>query len=602
MTVSRFTCTAALAGAVLLASSLGAAAGEGLAWQGWSSELFKRAKAENRFVLLDLEAVWCHWCHVMEQTTYADAKVQGLMAQRYIPVRVDQDANPDLAARYGDWGWPATIVFAPDGSEIVKLRGYRTPEQMQSLLQAIIDDPSPGPSVFSLPDVTPASTPLLPASRSAELGAAWRESYDAVNAGWGDVHKFVPVEGMDLALALSDAGDKDREREARATLDQGLNLIDPVWGGNYQYSDEADWRSPHFEKIMQFQANGLRQYSAAYARWNDPRYLAAARSIERYLTGFLLSPEGAFYVSQDADLSHTVDGHAFYALDDQGRRKLGMPRIDQHLYARENGWAISGLLGLYNVTGDTTTLATAERAYAWIVSNRALPDGGFRHDTADRGGPYLGDSLAMGQAALDLYGATGKRTYLEVAIGTARFIGTTFKSSAGFATAKAEPASEGVFAKPTVLFDEAVAVARFLNLVYRVSGVEAFKELSEHAGRYLASDVITGVSGYAAGVLTANAELNIDPVHLTVVGPKDSPEAQRLHAAARRMPAVYKRLDWWDPREGAMLNPDVLYPELDTPALFACSNRICSQPVFAAAEIAPVLARMMALRQPAAAP
>src|ERR1043166_5023051 len=65
-------------------------------WNSWSDELFSRATAEKRFVILDLEAVWCHWCHVMEKTTYADPEVQSLLAEKYIPVRVDQDANPDL--------------------------------------------------------------------------------------------------------------------------------------------------------------------------------------------------------------------------------------------------------------------------------------------------------------------------------------------------------------------------------------------------------------------------------------------------------------------------------------------------------------------------
>ena len=93
---------------------------------------------------------------------------------------------------------------------------------------------------------------------------------------------------------------------------------------------------------MSFQAQYLRQYSQAYALWKDPKYLAAARDIERYLATFLTSPDGAFYVSQDADLDHDTDGHKYYALSDAERRKLGMPRIDTNLYARENGWAIWG--------------------------------------------------------------------------------------------------------------------------------------------------------------------------------------------------------------------------------------------------------------------
>ena len=138
-------------------------------------------------------------------------------------------------------------------------------------------------------------------------------------------------------------------------------------------------------------------------------------SVGRYLTSFLQSPDGAFYVSQDADLDRDTDGHSYYALGDKDRRKLGLPRIDSHIYARENGWAISGLAALYGVTNDPKILAIAEKTAAWVNGHRALPDGGFRHDDKDRGGPYLGDTLAMGQAFLDLYAATGNRDWLTAA-------------------------------------------------------------------------------------------------------------------------------------------------------------------------------------------
>src|SRR5436190_15010626 len=122
----------------------------------------------------------------------------------------------------------------------------------------------------------------------------------------------------------------------------------------------CDWSSDVCSSdLMSFQAQYLRQYSQAYALWKDPKYLAAAGNIERYLAAFLTSPEGAFYVSQDADLDHDIDGHTYYALSDSERRKLGMPRIDKNLYARENGWAISGLSAFYNVTNDAKALEIA---------------------------------------------------------------------------------------------------------------------------------------------------------------------------------------------------------------------------------------------------
>ena len=121
---------------VLLARSLAnAAPSSPIVWQGWSDNVFDQAKREHKFVLLDLEAVWCHWCHVMDETTYSDPQVIALM-QSEVHCRARRSGlPPDLSNRYEDYGWPATVVFAADGSEIVKRQGYIEPKEMIALLQ-----------------------------------------------------------------------------------------------------------------------------------------------------------------------------------------------------------------------------------------------------------------------------------------------------------------------------------------------------------------------------------------------------------------------------------------------------------------------------------
>jgi uncharacterized protein len=571
-------------------------ASEPVKWNGWDNDLFARATAEKRFVILDLEAVWCHWCHVMEKTTYADPEVENLLASKYLPVRVDQDANPDLSSRYGDWGWPATIVFGPDGTEIAKIRGYIEPERMQALLKAVIDDPSPGPSVGEAFEVKPSASAFLTKEQRATLTRNYDESYEDKIGGWGDGQKYIDADSMDYALSRAESGDAVATARARQTLDAATALIDPVWGGVFQYSEAGSWAHPHFEKIMSFQGQYIRQYSQAYALWKDPRYLAAARDIEGYLTSFLASPDGAFYVSQDADLDHDTDGHKYYALGDADRRKLGMPRIDNNIYARENGWAISGLVAFYDVTNDPKVLAIAEKAAKWVNDNRALPGGGFRHGDKDRGGPYLGDSLAMGQAFLDLYAATGNRDWLTAAARAGDYVGATFRDTAGgFLTSKTSEAKAGVFAKPAKLVDDQIQVARFMNLLNRYFGNESYREQAAHAMRYLTS-ASADMPRPLPGVLLADEELAVEPTHMTIVGQKDDARAQALHTVARAFPARYKRLEWLDLREGKLPNADVEYPDLGEPAAFACSNRICSYPSFSAAELDATVKQMAKLK------
>lgn len=587
----------AFAIAVLAASPSFAA---GIKWSEWNEDLFARAAAEKRFVILDLEAVWCHWCHVMEKTTYADPEVMELLASKYLPVRVDQDANPDLSSRYGDWGWPATIIFGPDGTEIAKLRGYIEPARMQALLKAIIDDPSPGPSVGEAFEVKPSASTFLVKAQRDDLIKKYDESYEEKLGGWGDFQKYIDADSLDYAMSRAEAGDAVAIKRVRQTLDAAIALIDPVWGGVYQYSEGGSWTRLHFEKIMSFQAQYLRQYSQAYALWKDPKYLAAARNIERYLAAFMSSPDGAFYVSQDADLNHDIDGHKFYALDDAGRRKLGMPRIDKNLYARENGWAISGLTAFYNVTNDPKVLGIAERAANWVNDNRARPDGGFNHGKKDRGGPFLGDTLAMGQAFLDLYAATGKREWLASAAKAGDFVATFKDETGGFLSSKTSEAKVGALAKPAKLIDDQIQIARFMNLLNRYFGSEAYREHASHAMRYLigaSAEMIRPLPG----VLLADEELGIEPTHMTIVGPKNDPRAETLHALARALPARYKRLEWLDSREGKLPNPDVEYPDLDQPAAFACSNRICSFPSFNAKELEETVKQMAKLKPSRAA-
>src|SRR5262245_22776654 len=129
-----FRALVAVAGLATSAASPAAPVQEAITWQDWSDAAFARAQRERRLVLLDLGAAWCHWCHVMDATTYRDAEVARLIADRFVPVKVDQDTRPDLANRYEDYGWPATVVFDGAGRELVKMRGYIPPERMRALL------------------------------------------------------------------------------------------------------------------------------------------------------------------------------------------------------------------------------------------------------------------------------------------------------------------------------------------------------------------------------------------------------------------------------------------------------------------------------------
>jgi uncharacterized protein YyaL (SSP411 family) len=554
-------------------------------WEPWSEDVFQRAAREHRFVLMDLEAVWCHWCHVMSETTYRDPEVRALIASRYIAVRVDQDSRPDISRRYEQYGWPATVVFNADGTEIVKRRGYIPPELMTSMLKAIIVDPSPVKYQEMQEPTQFAASPLLDTATRTQLEKSYYATYDPKLGAFRQNQKFIDRDTIEYGLLRASQGGARATRMTKKTLDEALQLVDPVWGGAYQYSTDGDWRHPHYEKIMSVQAADMHAYTLAYLEFHDARYLAAARAIARYVHEFLTAPDGALYTSQDADLVRGEHSAAFFALNDAERRKQGIPRIDRNSYARENGWMIQSLAALYAASGQREYLDSALSAADWICANRALSGGGFAHSAKDAAGPYLEDTLSMGRAFLALYEASADRKWLARAEGAANFIDAHFRDAAqpGYVSAASAPQSK---LKPVKTQDENIQLVLFGNLLARYSGVERYRQSAEYAMRYLATPQVALSALSNPGVLEAAQELAIDPTHLTIVARKDDPQAAALFRAALVYPAAYRRIEWWDTREGRMPNADVQYPQLSRAAAFVCTNNTCSLPIFDTAGIA----------------
>lgn len=545
-------------------------------WQPWSPALFERAQAEHKFVFLYLEAVWCHWCHVMQAKTFTDPAVQQALRSDYLVARVDHDADPLLANRYRDWGWPALIFLAPDGTEIVKRAGYIAPEPFLRLLKAIVADPSP--ETATTPATAPVSdnSTLPPALRQA-LRQSHRDSYDPELGGLKLAQKFLDRDSVEYALVRAAAGDADEAARARQTLDAARSLIDPVWGGMYQYSTGGVWSNPHYEKIMRTQAGALRIYALAWAQFQRRADLISAQAIRDYLLNFLRGPDGAFYVSQDADLVRGEKAHGYFVLNDAARRKRGMPRIDTHQYAQENGQAIEALAALAEYSGDTLAADAALAAAHWVIAERSLPGGGYAHGSDDAGGPYLGDSLAMSRAFLALYRVTADRQWLDRATESALFIDRSFRGSGG-GYLTAVPGAAPVASLPDV--DENIGAARHYALLAHYTGMPAFRAAAEHAMRFLATPAVVRSRLTDPGILLADDALAHDPTHLTVVGPHDSKDAAVLYQVALRQPGAYKRVEWWDRRKGPLPNQDVEYPLIDRAAGYVCANGRCSLPSF----------------------
>jgi uncharacterized protein YyaL (SSP411 family) len=465
--------------AVDIAKAREKALGQGFSWSPYENASFAKAKAEGRYILIDGAAEWCHWCHVMDETTYRDPEIGRMIREKFVAVRVDIDARPDFAERYGQWGWPATILLSPDAEEVGKFRGYIAPDALRATLEGILRTGPRGPAAGVI-DLTarPAAVDALPwvASRSTlDLDDWW----DAAEGGWG-THQKAPIgANIEFEWVRASHGDDDARARALLTLDKERALLDPVWGGLYQYSAASDWDSPHFEKLMTVQAAGIEARARAVLLTKDAAALADARAIASYVGGFLSAPDGGFYANQDADVgAHDrerpfVDGHTFYARDDAGRRALGLPWVDSHVYGRENGLAIAALAALYEASGDSAFLARAQKAADAVLATHVLADGTVLHDASKQDGPFfLADAAALGRGLARLAQVTGNARYRTAAAKIVAAMEKNFADAASGALFEAtqDPNAAGVFGRRGIPFVHNVVAARAFALAGKLEG------------------------------------------------------------------------------------------------------------------------------------
>jgi uncharacterized protein YyaL (SSP411 family) len=256
-----------------------------------------------------------------------------------------------------------------------------------------------------------------------------------------------------------------------------------------------------------------------------------------------------------------------------------VPRIDKHIYSRENGLAIAALLAWFDADGAPELFAQASAAAEWITAHRLLSKGVFAHgEGVEPGGPYLSDTLEMGKAYLALYASSGDRRWLDRAAAAADAMLSAFYQNGALVTA----APEHAVLSPAPVLDENIRAARFLNLLSYYRGDERYRASALGLIPYLVREDAQIESINDSGLLLVEQELSDTPLHLTIVGAKNDPAAQDLFKAGRKIFSTYKRLEWWDKAEGNLPNPDVTYPQLPRAAAFVCTNKRCSLPAFTA--------------------
>src|SRR3954471_10569626 len=323
-------------------SYLRSAAHQPIRWHEWGEAAFALAKRENKPILLDIGAVWCHWCHVMDRESYENPALAAIVNEHFVAIKVDRDERPDVDSRYqaavqaisGQGGWPLTVFLTPDGKPFYG-GTYFPPDDhygrpgFSRVLLAISEAfttkhaevAQSAEQLLAVISQTEAfagrGRDLSPAVMQAAIDAVVRSAekmFDAENGGFGSAPKFPHSSAIDVLLDRYARGESTLKDIIDLTLTKMAHggVYDQIAGGFHRYSVDAQWIVPHFEKMSYDNSELLKNYVRAYQALGEPFFAFIATDIIRWMDAWLSDRErGGFYASQDADISLDDDGDHF---------------------------------------------------------------------------------------------------------------------------------------------------------------------------------------------------------------------------------------------------------------------------------------------------
>jgi hypothetical protein len=316
-------------------------------WHAWGDEAFARAQTEDKPILLDIGAVWCHWCHVMDRESYEDPALAEIINEHFIAIKVDRDERPDVDARYqaavsaisGQGGWPLTAILTPDGrpyfggTYFPRDDRYGRPGFARVLLtmaavwkdrrEEALDSAASVMAAIEENENFSGRGGALNFTLSEKIAASALNQFDSRYGGFGTQPKFPHPAALDLMMQI--ACRKDESSKTRFDLLNAVSttllkmgrggVYDQLAGGFHRYSVDERWIVPHFEKMLYDNSELLKNYIHAARIFTgvDAEELAEkAREIVHWLDTTMTDRErGGFYASQDADINLDDDGDYF---------------------------------------------------------------------------------------------------------------------------------------------------------------------------------------------------------------------------------------------------------------------------------------------------
>ena len=467
-------------------------------WYPWGEEALARAKAEDKPIFLSVGYSTCYWCHVMERLVFSDPEIAAQMNVSFINIKVDREERPDidriymlatqLTTRHG--GWPNSVFLTPDQEpffagtyfppeplpgrpsfpQVLDFTRQRWQDQREQVLQiaarltTAIRDLESGQQMAAVP---PDSLLV------ARVLSAIQVRYDAINGGFGGAPKFPPSLRLEMLMATAERfADPQVQRIVLHSLERMAagGIYDQIGGGFHRYATDAEWRVPHFEKMLYNQAHLSRLYLRAYELTGDDRWRWVAEDVFRFVAREMTGPEGAFFSALDAEteaeegkyylwtaeeLENALGGEAelfwsVYGLAPMPEGEEGVlyvktslaeaelraqmvpvrqrvlaaraerlyPLLDDKVLAAWNGMMIEAYARGFAVLGDPAYRRAAERAADFALQNLRREDGGLwrvHRLGISRQEAYLDDYAFLARGLTALYRATGEARWLQAA-------------------------------------------------------------------------------------------------------------------------------------------------------------------------------------------
>ena len=565
-------------------------------WREWGDEAFAEAKSQDKPILLDIGAVWCHWCHVMDDGipgdpvhtgTYSTPEVQQRIQDNFIPIKVDNDRRPDINARYNMGGWPTTAFLTPEGATLYG-ETYVTPSRMIGLLDHITEiyKNSKDQIAEQTAEVSAqrtASENLSPSALDAATTemvlVAIRRNFDPQFGGFGREPKFPHPDTLRLVLETYAATKEIKLREIAEKTLHGMadgGMYDRFAGGFFRYSTTRDWSIPHFEKMLEDNAKLTSVYCLAAQVLGDVYYLDVVKSAHGWLLSDMRDSEtGAFAGSQDADKEE-----AYYGEPLSVRSTLPTPYIDRAVYTNWNSLMVSALVARYKITGEEAILDAAVKAFAFLVPSADhstnLPHS-YDGNVPQKLTGLLVDITPTLHAALDLSEVTGKASYQETAqiLGN-RLLSTLVDADGGFMDSAPHPDAIGELARPKKEIGENADAALALVRLSGLTEDARYKQAAEQALKLFA-DKYAAYGYFSASYARAVEAVKAPGLHVTIVGAGNTPEARKLQEAAWGFIAPSKTVETLDFESAAKrgLPTDLM----GKPYATVCVGTVCFAPV-----------------------